>query len=53
MTCMAIRLVAGAYASARANNKSAQRPFALKRPTALFIIGERGRDARFCDDGAL
>ena len=53
MTCTAIRLVAGAYASAKANKKPAQRPFAFKRPTALFLVGERGRDARFCDDGTL
>jgi putative transposase len=50
MTCTAIRLVAGAYAAARANNKPAQRPFEFKRPSALFLVGERGRDARFCDD---
>jgi putative transposase len=53
MTCTAIRLVAGAYATARANKKPALRPFDFKRPTALFLIGERGRDARFCDDGML
>jgi putative transposase len=53
MTCTAIRLVAGAYAAARANKKPAQRPFQFKRPTALFLVGERGRDARFCDDGTL
>jgi putative transposase len=53
MTCTAIRLVAGAYASAKANKKPAQRPVAFKRPTALFLIGERGRDARFVGDGTL
>jgi putative transposase len=53
MTCTAIRLVAGAYASAKANKKPAQRPFLFKRPTALFLVGERGRDARFVDDGTL
>jgi putative transposase len=53
MTCTAIRVVAGAYASAKANKKHAQRPFAFKRPTALFLVGERGRDARFCEDGTL
>src|SRR5512145_1512487 len=53
MTCTAIRLVAGAYASAKANKKPAQRPFQFKRPTALFLVGVRGRDARFCDDGTL
>src|SRR5439155_14679482 len=53
MTCTAIRLVAGAYAAARANKKPAQRPFVFKRPTALFLVGERGLDARFCDDSML
>jgi IS605 OrfB family transposase len=53
MTCTAIRLVAAAYVSAKANKKPAQRPFLFKRHTALFLIGERGRDARFCDDGTL
>src|SRR5688500_10605589 len=36
MTCTAIRLVAGAYASAKVNKRPAQRPFLFKRPTALF-----------------
>jgi putative transposase len=53
MTCTAIRLVAGAYASAKANKKPAQRLFVFKRPTALFLVGARGRDARFCDDSTL
>jgi IS605 OrfB family transposase len=53
MTCTAIRLVASSYASAKANKKPAQRPFLFKRATALFLIGERGRDARLCDDGTL
>ncbi|MCG8351641.1 MAG: RNA-guided endonuclease TnpB family protein [Chloroflexales bacterium] len=48
LTCTAIRLVAGAYAAARANKKPAQRPFAFKRTAALFLLGTRGRDARFC-----
>ena len=53
MTCTAIRLVAGAYASAKANKKPAQRPFAFKRPMALFLIGQRRRDVRFMGDGTL
>ncbi|HEU5103651.1 MAG TPA: transposase [Roseiflexaceae bacterium] len=53
MTCTAIRLVAGVYASAKANKKPAQRPFAFKCPTALFLVGDRGRDARFCEDSTL
>lgn len=53
MTCTAIRPVTGAYASAKANKKLAQRLFPFKRPTALFLVGERGRDARFCGVGTL
>lgn len=53
MTCSAIRLVAGAYASAKANKKPAQRPFQFKRPAALFLVGKRGRDARFCNDSTI
>lgn len=53
MTCTAIRLVAGAYAAAKSNKKPARRPFEFKRPTALFLSGERGRDARICSDGTL
>jgi putative transposase len=53
LTCTATRLVAGAYTAARANKKPAQRPFAFKRPSALFLVGERGRDARFLTDGTL
>src|SRR5262249_38926989 len=53
LTCTAIRLVAGAYASAKANKKPAQHPFDFRRPTALFLVGERGRDARFLTDGTL
>jgi putative transposase len=53
MTCTAIRLVAGAYAAARSNKQPAQRPFVFTRPAALFLVGARGRDARFYDDGTL
>lgn len=53
LTCTAIRLVAGAYASAKANKRPAQRPFAFRRPAAMFLVGVRGRDARFCDDGTI
>jgi putative transposase len=51
MTCSAIRLTAGAYASARRNGKPAQRPFAFRRARALFLVGKRGRDADFRADG--
>ncbi len=53
LTWTAIRLVAGADASATANKQPAKRPFTFTRPTALFLIDSRGRDARFCDDGTL
>jgi len=53
MTCSAIRLTAGAYASATSNGKPAQRPFQFKRARALFLVGKRGRDADFRKDGTL
>ena len=53
MTCSAIRLVAGAYASAKSNKKPAQRPFLFKKAHTLFLIGKRGRDADFKQDGLL
>jgi len=53
MTCSAIRLTAGAYASAKSNGKPAQRPFLFKRPRALFLVSQRGRDADFRTDGTL
>jgi putative transposase len=37
----------------QSEQKPAQRPFLFKRPAALFLVGERGRDARFCDDSTL
>jgi hypothetical protein len=42
MTCTAIRLVAGAYASAKANKQPAPRPFAFTRPAALFWLAHAG-----------
>jgi len=53
MTCSAIRLTAGAYASAKSNRHAIERPFAFRRARALFLIGKRGRDADFRADGAL
>lgn len=53
MTISAIRLVAGAYASAKANKKPATRPFLFKKARALFLVGKRGRDADFRKDGTL
>lgn len=53
MTCSAIRLTAGAYASAKSNRRPAQRPFAFRRARALFLVGVRGRDADFRGDGTL
>ena len=53
MTISAMRLTAGAYASARSNGKPAKRPFAFRRARALFLIGKRGRDADFRADGML
>ena len=53
MRCSAIRLVAGAYASAKSNNRSAKRPFIFRRKRALFLIGNRGRDASFAKNGKI
>lgn len=53
MTCSAIRLTAGAYASARSHGRPAQGPFLFKRARALFLVGKRGRDADFRADGTL
>lgn len=53
MTISAIRLVAGAYASAKSNKRPAFRPFAFRNKRALFLVGKRGRDADFRKDGTL
>ena len=53
LTISAIRVVAAAYASAKRNKKPAKRPFSFGRPSALFLIGERGRDADFRSDGTV
>jgi IS605 OrfB family transposase len=53
MTITALRLVAGAYASARANKRPAQKPFNFHRKSAMFLVGQRGRDAAFRKDGSL
>ena len=53
MTCSAIRLTAGAYAGAKANRHDIDRPFAFRRAHALFLVGNRGRDADFRADGTL
>ncbi len=53
MTITALRLVAGAYASARSNKRPATRPFRFGRPAAVFLVGVRGRDADFRKDGSL
>lgn len=53
MTISAIRLVSAAYASATSNKKPAQRPFLFRKARALFLVGKRGRDADFRQDGTL
>lgn len=53
MTITALRLVAGAYASARSNGRPAEQPFAFSRKSAMFLVGKRGRDADFRKDGTL
>ena len=53
MTCSAIRLTVGAYASAKSNGHDIERPFTFRRARALFLVGKRGRDADFRADGTL
>jgi len=53
MTISAIRMVAGAYQSAKSNKRPATRPFLFKKVRALFLVGKRGRDASFTQDGTL
>ena len=53
MTISAMRLVAGAYKSAKSNKKPVTKPFGFYRARALFLVGERGRDADFRQDGTL
>ncbi len=53
MTISAIRMVAGAYKSAKSNNKPITKPFGFQRAKALFLVGQRGRDADFRADGTL
>lgn len=53
LKCTAIRLVAGAYASAKSNKRPATRPFLFRKKRALFLIGKRGRDGSFSKCGKL
>jgi len=53
MTCSAIRRVAAAYQSAASNRRPAEKPFLFRNPSALFLVGVRGRDADFRKDGTL
>lgn len=53
MVQTAFRSVAGAYASAKANKKPAKKAFTFSRNLAVFLIGDRGRDASFTQDGKL
>ena len=53
MTISAIRAVAAAYQSAKRNRHRISRPFNFRRPRAIFLVGERGRDAGFRADGTL
>ena len=53
MTISAMRIVAGCYRSAKSNKKPATKPFGFYRARALFLVGQRGRDADFRADGTL
>lgn len=53
LKCTAIRLVAGAYASAKSNKRPAKRAFIFRKKKALWLIGKRGRDASFSKCGKI
>jgi putative transposase len=53
MTITALRLVAGAYISAKRNKRPATKPFTFARKSAMFLVGKRGRDADFRKDSTL
>jgi len=53
MTISAMRIVAGCYRSAKSNKRPATKPFGFYRARALFLVGQRGRDAEFRADGTL
>lgn len=55
MTLTALRCVAGAYASAwtQRKTKPIKRSFNFYKSTAVYLIGDRGRDADFKKDGSL
>lgn len=52
MTENAIGHVAGAYASVKKRHP-AKKPFVFKSRVADYLIGKRGRDASFPDDGSI
>ncbi len=51
MTQTAIRFVSACYSKKK--RRKISQPVHFKRPFALFLVGERGRDACFCPDGTL
>lgn len=55
MTITALRCVAGAYASAwkQRKKKPIKRSFNFNKSIAVYLIGNRGRDASFKKDGKL
>lgn len=53
LTCSVIRSVAGAYSSAKSNKQRAKEPFGFYRDHAVYLVGKRGRDARFLEDGRI
>ena len=55
LTITAMRCVAGAYASAWKQRKSRElkKAFFFKKEAAVYLIGQRGRDADFRKDGTL
>ena len=53
MACNVIRSVSAAYSSATSNKRPATKAFGFHRAHAVFLVGVRGRAARFLEDGRL
>ncbi len=53
MACNVIRSVSSAYSSAKSNKRPATKAFGFHRDHAVFLVGVRGREARFLKDGRI
>lgn len=53
MTLSAVRSVSGAYSTAKSKGHSPKKPFRFINDFAIFLVGDRGRDASIRKDGLL